>query len=337
MRIAHLSVTPCAGAISALSSAIRDFTEHGSRWICTSGSVNNLRFEEDVLWQDTAQCGILARCDFMVFHNGSSPRVFAPPIEPMRDYLLGDPSKRIAYFHHSHPDACAGLAAESEGLRCFVPAQYQATLWKDCVPVRGVVRFDRSDFPKRKDRGDGKVRIGYAPTFRESQNGREPGSAAWYHCKGFDVTVPVLAKLAQARKDVEFTLIEGLPYDMAMEVKSSCDILIDEVVTGSYHRSTLEALALGIPAVVNISPEVHGVMVRAAGANDIPVVHATAETLEERLLWLIGMKKDARRELGASGRDWMVRHWHPQDIARRFCADLAEVGTEARGLSAHRG
>jgi hypothetical protein len=323
MKLVHVSFTPCAGAIEALSSAIRDYTEHDSRWISSSGKVNNLEFGEDVLWSETAQHSLLANADMIVFHNGGGKSACMPTTEPVQDYLFGDPAKRVAYFCHSHPDSCSGLRDQLAEERVFVPAQYQALLWKNASPVRNVIRFDRSDWPERKDRGDGKVLIGYSPTFRNSQEGTKPGSSEWFHCKGYDVTMPVLEKLAE-KGNVEFTLIEGLSYDMAVRVKAECDILIDEVVTGSYHRNALEGLALGIPVIANVAPAVHGVLVRAADANDFPVVHATAESLEERLGWLIGMKKAERRKMGDDARDWMVRHWHPRDIAREFCAALAK-------------
>ena len=118
-------------------------------------------------------------------------------------------------------------------------------------------------------------------------------------------------------------IFEGIRYDSCMDGKAQCDILLDEVVTGSYHRSTLEGLALGVPTAVNLSPEVHGVLLRAAGANDVPVVHATIETLADRLSWLVEMDEVKRRRLGNRGRDWMVRHWHPRDIAQEFCRALA--------------
>ena len=327
MRIVHASHTPCAGAVYALSTAIEDHCpDHTSRFISNGGAVNNLHFPHDLTWEATEQFPLLARADWIVLHNGGqSGGGITTETEPFCDYLGGDPSKRCATFFHSHP----GLMEVNDGL-VLCPAQYQAVLWGDrAVPVRSVVRFDRSDFPKRKDRGDGKVRIGFSPTFRQSQEGLEKGSIQWHHSKGYDVTMEVLQDL-EKRGDVDILCIEGAPYDMCLQLKSECDILIDEVVTGSYHRSSLEGLALGIPTIANLSPEVHGVMVRAAGANDVPIVHATMETLRDKLLWLVGMKKSDRRAMGDASRDWMVRHWHPRDIAKGFVETLesATVDTE---------
>lgn len=322
MRIVHCSRTPCAGAIYALSTAINDHTEHESRWISYGGNVNNLSFPFDLCWWEADVFPVLARAGVIVCHPGGNTAPMDETQDPVRDFVAGDPSKRVFGFYHTHPDATNTSMAE-RGKPHFCVAQYQALLFPKAMPVRNVIRFDRADFPKRKVAGH-KIRIGYSPTFRRDQKDVPEKSAIWYHSKGFDFTNPVLKELAE-KGNVEYVLIEGMPYDMALDLKSTCDILVDEVATGSYHRSTLEALALGIPCVSNVDSDVHGVLLRAAGANDFPIVHATRETLMERLEWLIAMPRKKRLAMGDAARDWMVRHWHPKDIARTFCAALEAV------------
>ena len=322
MRIVHCSYTPCAGAIEALSSAIRDHTVHDSRWIGNGGNVNNLTFDHDVLWADTASHVLLARADVVILHNYLNDLT-----EPIHDYFLGDGTKKCIGFFHSHPEGIRdGARLVEQDFPHFCVAQYQALFFQKAIPIRNVVRFDRSDWPKRRERNDGKVRIGYSPTFRRSQEGLKPGSSEWYHCKGYDVTMPVLQEM-EKRKDVELCIIEGCAYDYAMQLKADCDILIDEIVTGSYHRSTLEGLALGIPTIVNVSADVWGVLASATGLDadaEFPFVQASPDNLKDVLGWLIGMKKKERKAIGDRGRAWMEKHWHPRDIAREFC-DLAEA------------
>lgn len=324
MRIVHVAKTPVAGAMEALSSAIRDYTEHDSRAINSGGKVNNLEFPHDLVFSDSGIFPALARADAIVFHQNVNHQS-----QPFRDFLDGDPSKKCLGFYHSHPDACDPGVAQA-GFPHFCIAQYQSLLWRNAIPIRNVIRFDRDDWPKRdaerarERKGDGKLWIGYAPTFRQSQKDQTPGSSQWHHSKGYDVTMPILEKIDKDFPGlVEVMVFEGIRYDSCIKGKALCDILVDEVVTGSYHRNTLEGLALGIPTACNVSPEVHGVLVKAAGANDFPVVHATAETLDEKLRWLVGLDEKTRRRMGNGSHDWMCRHWHPRDIAREFCAHVA--------------
>ncbi len=323
MKIVHLSKTPCAGAIEALSSAIRDYTCHESRVISNGGKVNNLSFPYDTTFASSELFPLLARADVIVLHQSIDHHT-----TPVHDFLLGDKNKKVCCFFHSHPSIC-NRRAEQTGFPVFTVAQYQSLLFPGSSPVRNVIRFDRADWPGRQERDDDKFWIGYSPTFRQSQKDTEPGSSEWYHSKGFDVTEPILDRLDKKYEHVEVVLYEGMDYDRCIQGKALCDVLLDEVVTGSYHRTTLEGLALGIPTVVNVSSPVHGVVVRAAGANDFPVVHADIDTLEERLEWLVEMDPIKRRRMGNDSHDWMVRHWHPRDIAREFCEQLAQLPTFA--------
>lgn len=312
--------------MESLSSAIRDYTEHNSRAVNSGGRVNQLEFPHDLVFSDTGIFPALARADAIVFHQNVSHQS-----QPFRDFLEGDPSKKCLGFYHSHPESCDPSVAQA-GFPHFCVAQYQALLWTKATPMRNVIRFDRDDWPRRdteraaERKNDGKIWVGYAPTFRQTQKDQKPGSSVWHHSKGYDVTMPILEKLDAAYPGlVEVMIFEGIRYDSCIKGKALCDILVDEVVTGSYHRNTLEGLALGVPTVCNVSPEVHGVLVRAAGANDFPVVHATIENLEERLRWLIEMKPADRLKMGNASHDWMVRHWHPRDIAREFCEHVAKA------------
>ena len=330
MRIVHVSYTPCAGAIEALSSAIRDYTEHDSRWIGNGGVVNNLRFPRDAMWSETEQHGLLATADVIVMHNGGGKSCLSDTSDPIADFLGGDPGKKVVAYFHGHPDQMPDARRmEDDGIPVFVPAQYQSVLWPTATPVRSVIRFDRSDWPVAETLGDKSVMIGYAPTFRDPKTPPEPDTPGWYYQKGYDLTVAALEAVREASDKVVFALVEGLEYDLAIRAKAHCSVLIDEVVTGGYHRNTLEGLALGIPTIVNMSPEVHGVMSRAAGANNVPVIHSTADGLVDRLMWVVGMDEAERAAIGRSGHDWMARYWHPRDIARRFCAALKDAPTYA--------
>jgi hypothetical protein len=139
--------------------------------------------------------------------------------------------------------------------------------------------------------------------------------------------MPILEKIDMKYDHVEVMLFEGIRYESCIDGKAQCDILIDEVVTGSYHRNILEGLALGIPTICNVSPELHGLIVQEAGANDFPIIHATIENLEQQLEWLVEMKESKRRKMGNDSHDWMARYWHPRDIAREFCAALEKMPT----------
>ena len=319
MKILHVSRTPCAGAIHALSTAVTDYTEHASKWAGLSGDVGLLGFPPpDISLHDTGFLWELHDADVIVLHNYLSTEE-----QPIADFLLGDCTKRVAAFYHSHP-VDVNLQPVEAGFASFCAAQYQALLYDGARAIRSVIRFDRADWPRRLSSDERSFRIGYSPSVRIPQEGRKP-DPGWYRSKGFAETLKVLEKLEEEHDDIELCLIEGVRYDAAMRLKATCDVLIDEVVTGSYHRCTLEGLALGIPTIVNVDAELVGVVSAITGCTDwFPWIQSDRSQLEDTLLHLRDAGCDRRWTIGAEGRRWMERYWHPRDIARDFCQQIIE-------------
>ncbi len=321
MKILHLSKTPCAGAIEALSSAIRDFTPHDSRWIGTGTSMG-MDFGADVSWEDTAQFPLLAEADAFVLHNYLSPNV-----QPLRDYLLGDPRKRVVGFYHSAPEACSLALTKTFPYACV--AQYAYHTFKaaelDPFPIRNVIRFDQWDLPPRET--EETIRIGFSPSNRNAQG--KKGTQEWYGSKGFDETMAVLRTIEE-RPGVECHVIEDVSLQTCLLIKNQCDLLIDEVVTGSYHRSLLEGMALGRPTLTGMDVPHESLLCELAGlselpkANDAPWVQVHASRQEACLLDLVA-DSDLRRHIGQRARRFMQEHWQPGVIAEEFCGWLLQA------------
>jgi len=152
--------------------------------------------------------------------------------------------------------------------------------------------FFADDMPPRRMRDDGKVRIGHSPTRRST--------------KGTDVILTVLERLREKFPQVEIVLIEGLPYQKALELKSEIDIFIDQLSELGYGVSSLEALAMGIPVVCQILPDFE----RFLGEH--PFVNADERTLENVLIQLV-KSEDMRIDYGERGREWVRRVHSPVD------------------------
>lgn len=322
--VAHVSKTPCAGAILDLAHAS---TRHGapSRWIGMGGKVGNLSFPHDLTWKDAEALSVLAFASVVVLHN-----YLDVDDQPILDFLDGEPGKRVAAYYHSHPDNC-NLAPLHRGIPAYVVNQFQADEFAarglEFTPVRNVIPFDAPFWPRTKERGDGKIVVGWSPTTQAPQGGA-PGRREWYDTKGYPETMPVLQEWAAGAKNRELTVMEGIEARQCLQWKSECDILIDEVVTGSFHRSTLEALALGIPVIVRLDERLDRRITELAGGDAMPVVRCNGpQELADRLDELARMKKKDRRKLGVAGREWMEAHWHPREIAREFAATLNSLPT----------
>ena len=128
-----------------------------------------------------------------------------------------------------------------------------------------------------------------------------------------------------------------IPHDEALAMKRQAHIVIDECVTGGYHRNSLEGLAAGCVVVngVGLLPGVTDAISQCVGeevAN--PFTYASLQTLEDVLSGLIERGPEELSVLGASNRRWMERNWDFATQWERFWAPVVEEALSVR--SAHR-
>ena len=102
---------------------------------------------------------------------------------------------------------------------------------------------------------------------------------------------------------VELVLMHNVPHDQAIKLKKSCHIAVDQLTNlggWGYGMSSLESLAMGIPTITNIHPEMED---KIPGH---PFIHATPETIETQLQRLID-DVDYRHQKGREGRAWVEK------------------------------
>ncbi len=104
--------------------------------------------------------------------------------------------------------------------------------------------YDVSELPNKKERTGEAIKIVHSPTNRKY--------------KGTELIISVIDKVKKERK-IEFLLMENFDRSMLLEIKSECDISIDQVGgtmggTG-YGKAGLETLAMGIPTITNMTKD----------------------------------------------------------------------------------
>jgi len=160
------------------------------------------------------------------------------------------------------------------------------------------------------------------PTEEEHKTIRICHSPTNRYYKGSEAIIPACKALAKERSDVEFILIENEPYDKVLEIKRSCDILVDQVYNRGgwgYGMNSVEAMALGLVCVTELVPEYEEFI------PDHPFVNVTADTLYEQLKILV---ENREKLVGMKhrSRDWVV-HVHGLDaVALKLYSYYEELG-----------
>ncbi len=160
------------------------------------------------------------------------------------------------------------------------------------------IPFDASEFHV-KEQENQRLRIIHSPSNRST--------------KGTELVLPVMERVQRTR-NVEFLLVESTPHREVIRIKQTCDIAIEQVGnyggTG-YGRNSLEALAMGIPTVTEMTPDY------IAWLPENPFVLATPETLFDRLIELID-NPALRRQKGLAGRSWVEKYHSFKSVNERL-------------------
>ncbi|NQU28580.1 MAG: glycosyltransferase [Candidatus Marinimicrobia bacterium] len=149
--------------------------------------------------------------------------------------------------------------------------------------------FDTGKFDPDFSVGE-KIRICHSPTNR--------------YYKGSETIIPACERISQKYDFVEFVLIENQPTDLVMEMKQSCDILVDQVHNRGgwgYGMNSVEALAMGLCCVTELVDEYVDFI------PDHPFINITADSLEETLKKLV-LDRLLLKESKVKAREWVIKY-----------------------------
>jgi hypothetical protein len=311
LRIVSYATSPVAGVPPILARSIRARTPHECRTVWANDNYRNgVRFEGDVEYLRAPAEGraLLEAADVVIVHNGKVAPQHAPLIE-------GKPVVTLAHNYLWNVDR----QFVTKGFPGLVVAQYQATLpeFAGWTAVPNPLPWWEPQFqPEAKS---DPITIAFTPSARHERY--EPGHRLYWHAKGYASTMAVLDRLA-ARHPVRIDAIRDrqITHAESLAAKRRAHIVIDECVTGSYHRNSLEGLAAGCVVVngIGILPGVADVLRDVSETDEIPFTTATLETLEEVLERLIADGAAEMVSAGERNRRWLEAHWRFERQWTRF-------------------
>ena len=110
---------------------------------------------------------------------------------------------------------------------------------------------------------------------------------------------------------VDLEIVEGVANAAARERYAAADIVVDQLRNGWYGVFAIEAMALGKPVVGFLRDDIRAQTERELGTT-VPIVSATADTLEQALRRLVG-SVELRNSVGAASRRY-VEQLHDVDL-----------------------
>jgi GT2 family glycosyltransferase len=303
LRVVSYATTPVAGVPAILARCVSARTLQPARCVWARKDYGNgVAFEGDVEWESNPARAAeeLARADIVVLHNGK--------LDPRHRRLLA--GKAVVVMAHNYMWNVEQQFVR-EGFPGVVVGQYQAALaeFEGWAAVPNPVPLWESDY-RPEPKGE-TVTICFTPSGRHE---RFPeGHKLYWHAKGYETTMRVLERLA-SRYALRLEVIRSrqVSHAESLAMKRRAHIVIDECVTGSYHRNSLEGLAAGCVVVngLGLRPQVEEVFQRCApGSGEPPFVRSSLQELESVLTSLVEQGPARLAETGAANRRWMEEQW----------------------------
>lgn len=222
-----------------------------------------------------------------------------------REVLRSKPS--LIQFHVPRTDRMEPVLRDPRVIKLVV-AQYHVRLYPECIPVPNAVPID-DELHRPSGVSNCPPVVAFTPP--------DCTSGGWWN-KGCAATKAVL------EEGFHHVVVTDRSWREAMETRLGCDIAIDEVVTGSYHMCSLEALSQGVATVAGLDAQTVDALECVTGTREHPWVIASLDTLRARLRELVSDPDllQARRE---ASRAYMVRYWNPAVVAARYRAIYEKV------------
>lgn len=311
IKVVHITENPIAGAPMNLCAALNKWQKGQveCRHIAASDRNENRVFKSDLLTKVHKReeiADVIAAAHVLHFHNFYKTQELFKLYPEL--WAVAKKKRRVWQVHSPRATGWMPITealADTNAVKLVI-GQYHPREWPECKVVPNVIDItDPLLMPIKRD-WDAPLKVIYSPS-----RIRLPG---WDN-KGYDETFPVLQKLVDD-SIIAAEIIYDRPHEECLRKRQLGHIAIDEIITGSYHLCSLEALSQGLCTIAGLDDLQVSTLKTLTGANNLPWLVARKESLE-RVLRTASSSAIAR-SYALDSRGWMEKYWHPRDMTARF-------------------
>ena len=311
INLLHFSKTPLAGAPIRLVQALQRHTDYNvrivdlNRWGLFDHDVIHAENPDEVL--DLAE-----KADIIHLHNylGFQSKDFYPV---NFDFLRRQGKLFLRHFHSTPLLVARGMGIGVSDLLAspmpsVVIAQFQERFYPKARVVPNIIPQD--DPVYRPSAGDSLWGIFFSPSL---------SLGAWgdrWNTKGTPETQRLLEQVA-LRTGCTVKCVSGRQLLEVLQEKRQAGIVIDDLVTGSYHMSGLEGLSVGKPTLAFLDNRTQRVLSEISGSPACPFVNVRLEDAFEVLVYLLE-HPDEMADIGKASREWIERYWSDRILVQHF-------------------
>ncbi len=309
--VIHIAATPLVGAPMRIVYALNKFTKYNARLITLFPDYYGKRTHPgDLVWSDDREQSmeLLKKADIIHLHHyfdiekNNLFQVNFRKIVPKTCRFVRQFHVHPAVYNKKNPksvidDELPQLVIPNFHERFFVHARVMPNILSD----EEIKSADDNSCCK----------IVHASTL--------PNVSAWkrrWNTKGTPEIRKILKKLSK-KATFEYEIITHTPFLECMQKKAAADIIIDDLVTGSYHLNALEGLTLGKVTLSYVDSRADFVLRKLTGSNHLPFLNVPLEHSASVLQWLIE-NPDSTKAIGTENKKWFDEYYSPEKVIHHF-------------------
>lgn len=314
MNILHLSDTPLSNAPANLVSCLNQYGHQAQLLLTRKSNINKVHVG-GTRWSELSLPELEARfeaADVLHMHNYA----WALPIFQTHRSLVQIAERKPKLIQYHSPryslESFEDSIADSK-FKHAVIAQYHVREYPEAefIVPNVVPIFDKRYQPIDIKWADSRPIVSFAPSNTTLKG--------WDN-KGYDLVNPVLMALEKERRLIREVMV-GVPYEECIQRKRWAHLGIDEVMTGSYHLSSLEYFAAGCAVIGYLDKKTLDAMKHVTSEEafqDLPWFMAREDSFTDLLCKILSPGISYLKKRGDHARRWMETYWHPADHVKRF-------------------
>ena len=334
-KIVHLALTPLVGSPTRIVDGLNKHSAVKARLVTINDYTTGFKFPLDLRWWIPAEkeeaLSLIETADVLHLHHWLDLNCHGLEI----DFAgLQRKDTQIVRQFHSNPAMVAShnrTTVETilnDPLPQLTVPQFHERYYPRARLVPQIVSLEAAATPEPGEAIPG-LRIYYRPT------NAAPAFACRWDTKGAPDVLEVLRNAGANVPGVSLDCgTDPIPFTETLERRRRCNLAIDDAVTGSYHLTSLESMALGLACISHLDPRQVAVLTYFTGSPDLPFLNFSLEQLPA-LLRKLAADPVLVETLGQHGQAWMKRYWHPgamtQHYVNAYRDVLRERGRESFG------
>ena len=283
-------------------------------------------FGHDVIFSEEKEIAVELALQADIIHLHNYLHYDSQQFSPIDFRALSQKGKLFIRQFHSDPDlvvrimGVTSIELLAQDIPALVVAQFQERKYPYAMVVPNLI--PENDPLYMPWTGETEYDVFFSPTLT---------TGAWdsrWNTKGMPETEKIIAD-ACAKHRAKYKLVHKTPLTKTLGMKRSSRIVVDEMITGSYHLSGLEGLSQGKPVLSYVDDRSRWIMSHFAGTDGCPFINVRMEDAFAVLDYLLSHPDDAY-DIGVQARSFVEKYWSQKDLVKHFENAYAKLAKDPR-------